>query len=153
MQCEGIALINDDDEIPRDNKCVECKNGFGNKTWIEQTLKKIYKELITKKGTLGTRMTLIKADIDTYENMEAEFSGPKQRQLKDAMKELGDVARYHGGDLQGKQVQKLLDNARGEAEYKLLDCVSEDKRIHEKFKKAIKFLLISEMRSKCQLKI
>ena len=85
------------DVIPRDYKCVKCKNGFGNKTWIEQTLKKIYKELITKKGTLGTRMTLIKADIDTYENMEAEFSGPKQRQLKDAMKELGDVARYHGG--------------------------------------------------------
>ena len=36
------------------------------------------------------------------------------------MKELGDVARYHAGDLKEKQVQKLLDNARNEAEYKLL---------------------------------
>ena len=24
----------------------------------------------------------------------------------------GDIARYHGSDLQGKQVQKLLNNAR-----------------------------------------
>jgi hypothetical protein len=51
---------------------------------------------------------------------------------------LGDVARYHGGDLQGKQVQKLLDNARGDAEYKLLECISEDKEIYIKFKKGIK---------------
>ena len=29
------------------------------------------------------------------------------------MKALGDIARYHGSDLQGKQVQKLLNNARG----------------------------------------
>ena len=56
------------------------------------------------------------------------------------MKELGDIARYHGGELQGKQFQKLLDNARGDAEYKLLECIAEEKTNHEKFKKAIKIL-------------
>ena len=56
------------------------------------------------------------------------------------MKALGDTARYHGSDLQGKQVQKLLDNARGKAEFKLLDCISGDRTTHDKFKRAIKIL-------------
>ena len=56
------------------------------------------------------------------------------------MKALGDTARYHGSDLQGKQVQKLLDNARGKAEFKLLDCISEDRTTHDKFKRAVKIL-------------
>jgi hypothetical protein len=140
VRCEGIALINDDEEMPVDYKCVKCENGQSNKMWIEEALKKKYMELVTRKGTLSKMITVKKADIDLYENIEEEFSGPNQRQLKEAMKELGDIARYHGGDLQGKQVQKLLDNARGDAEYKLLECIAEDKTKHEKFKKAIKIL-------------
>ena len=59
--------------------------------------------------------------------------------MKEAMKAL-DVARYHGGDLQGKQVQKLLDNARGEAKFELLECISDDVVLHSKFKKGISIL-------------
>ena len=112
VRCEGIALINDDEEMPVDYKCVKCENGQSNKMWIEEALKKKYMELVTRKGTLSKMITVKKADIDLYENIEEEFSGPNQRQLKEAMKELGDIARYHGGDLQGKHVQKLLEIGR-----------------------------------------
>ena len=62
--------------------------------------------------------------------MEECFSGPRQRLLKEAMKVLGDIARYHGGDLQGKQVQKLLDDFRGEKPHMLLKCVEDDQNTH-----------------------
>ena len=140
VRCEGIALIEKDEEMPENYECGKCKNKVGNKAWLEKTLQEKCKELITLKCNLNRRITSQKAEIDFAENMETELSGPKQKLLKEAMKELGDVARYHGGDLQGKQVQKLLDNARNEAEYKLLECVSDDKETHDKFKKAIKIL-------------
>ena len=67
------------------------------------------------------------------------FSGPRQR---DALKVLGDVARYHGGDLQGKQVQKLLDDAQDDKafpekeKFKLIKCLEDDPETHNKFVRA-----------------
>ena len=49
---------------------------------------------------------------------------------------LGDVARYHGGDLPGKPVQKLLDDARDE-KFDVLKCVEDDKPTIEQFSKAL----------------
>ena len=60
------------------------------------------------------------------------MSGPRQRQFKEALKKLGDVARFHGGDLQGKQVQKLLDDARNET-FEIIDCIKDEKVLHEKY--------------------
>ena len=74
--------------------------------------------------------------------MENLFSGPRQRQLRDALKVLGDVARYHGVDLQGKQVQKLLDDARDDKafpekeKFKLIKCLEDDPETHNKFVRA-----------------
>jgi hypothetical protein len=138
IRCEGIALIEEDEEMPDNYECVKCNKGIGNRIWLEKTLEEKCQELIALKCNLSKRITSQKAEIDFHEHMETELSGPKQKLLKEAMKELGDVARYHGGDLQGKQVQKLLDNARNEAEYKLLECISDDKETHDKYKKAKK---------------
>ena len=55
------------------------------------------------------------------------------------MKILGDVARYHGGDLQGKQVQKLLDDTRNK-DFKILECVKSEVQIYEKFVRALETL-------------
>ena len=140
IRCEGIALIAEDEEMPDNYECVKCKEGKGNKDWLENTLEKKSKELNTASANFSKRIISQKAEIELHENMETELSGPRQKQLKEAMISLGDVARYHGGDLQGKQVQKLLDNARDKAEYKLLDCIKDQKETHEKFKKAIKIL-------------
>ena len=140
VRCEGFPLFNYEDTLLSEYTCGKCEKGTSNKTWLEQTLRERHMELVNAKGAISNRITFKKADIDLHENIETECSGPKQRQLKEAMKALGDIARYHGGDLQGKQVQKLLDNARGKAEFKLLDCISEDRTTHDKFKKAIKIL-------------
>ena len=52
------------------------------------------------------------------------------------MKKLSDVARYHGGDLQGKQVQKLLDCARNET-FEILDCIKDLDSLHAKYLTAL----------------
>ena len=52
------------------------------------------------------------------------------------MKKLGDVARHHGGDLQGKQVQKLLDCARNET-FEILDCIKDLGSLHAKYSRAL----------------
>ena len=46
----------------------------------------------------------MQAKIDHHENVEQIVSGPRQRLLKEAMVKLGDIARYHGGDLQGRGI-------------------------------------------------
>ena len=80
--------------------------------------------------------------MDHHEHMENLFSWPRQRQLRDALKVLGDVARYHGGDLQGKQVQKLLDDFRDDKafpekeKFKLIKCLEDDPETHNKFVRA-----------------
>ena len=140
VRCEGLGLTEEVLELAHEYECVKCKKGLGNRRWIQEALEKRIMELCTVKSNLSTKLTNNKAKINIHENIEAECIGPKQRQLKEAMKVLGDVARYHGGDLQGKQVQKLLDNARGEAEFKLLECISDDEVLHSKFKNGITIL-------------
>ena len=44
--------------------------------------------------------------------------------------------RYHGGDMQGKQVQKLLDDARDES-FEILDCVKDKENIYQKYSAAL----------------
>ena len=122
-----------------------------NEVWLEVSLEKCTLDVSNKKCKVGENITTLKARIDKLENIEEEFSGPKQKELKEALKKLGDVARYHGGDLQGKQVQKLLDNARNEETYELLECIKDDKEEYEKFKEAIKIL--SEVSDSLRLEI
>jgi hypothetical protein len=53
---------------------------------------------------------------------------------------LGDIARYHGGDLQGKQVQKLLHDFRldkkNEKKMALLKCLENEPETYAKFVRA-----------------
>ena len=45
-------------------------------------------------------------------------------------------AIYHGGDLEGKAVQKLLDCARDKS-FTILKCVADKMELHEKFERAL----------------
>ena len=134
VRCEGYALLAEATEIPGDFQCRKCRKAQTSTCPLEKTLLETKSFLANKKYTLNQMITLKTAEIDVHENLEAECSGPRQRQLKEALKALGDVARYHGGDLQGKQVQKLLDNARNDAKYELLECISDKRGLHEKLK-------------------
>ena len=47
-----------------------------------------------------------------------------------------DPAVYHGGDFEGKAIQKMLDCVRDE-EFVLLQCVSDNQEIYLLFKRAL----------------
>ena len=81
----------------------------------------------------------MQSEIDHRENVEQIVSGPRQRLMKEAMVKLGDIARYHGGDLQGKQVQKLLDDAREEM-FEILKSIEDDQPAHNRFSRALSIL-------------
>ena len=112
VRWEDVALIDEGQEMPPNYTCKKCENGLSNKEWIDATLRVENDKNKLRQHEISVRITSVKAEIDHHEDMEEKFSGPKQRLLKEALKNLGDIARYHGGDLQGKQVQKLLDDFR-----------------------------------------
>ena len=52
---------------------------------------------------------------------------------------MGDVARYHGGALQGKQAQKVLDCNR-DGSFEVLDCIKDLEELHSKYSTALSCL-------------
>ena len=115
---------------------VKCEDKNTNEEWIEEALKKRNAHLQKLQLETNIRKISVQAEIDHHENIEKTLSGPWQRLLKEAMVKLGDVARYHGGDLPGQPVQKLLDDARDE-KFDVLKCVEDDKPTFERFSKAL----------------
>jgi hypothetical protein len=93
IRCEGVALIDPDDEIPSGYTCKKCAQGLGNKEWIEKALEDEMLNLKQKHNQVTTRKTSVKAEIIFHENTELQFSGPNQRLFKEALKTMGDVAR------------------------------------------------------------
>ena len=132
LRCEGIAFVNEDEELPEGYECGQCEKKKPNHEWIKETLISKNHEFTQKQLSINLRITSLKAEIDYNEHLEETVSGPRQRQFKEALKKLGDVARFHGGDLQGKQVQKLLDDARNET-FEIIDCIKDEKVLHEKY--------------------
>ena len=118
-----MSLINTNEEINDNYECRKCKTGVSNLNWIKSFWKNDKLNIIV--NDLNIRFTNVKAEVDFIENAEKEFSGPKQRELGEALKALGDIARYHGGDLQGNQVQKLLDDA-SDKQFNLLKCIADN---------------------------
>ena len=138
-RCEGLVLMEEGEEVELGYECVKCRTNRENSEWIEDALGAKNLELSNMQNRILVRMTSVKSEIDHHEHIEETISGPKQRMLKGAMLRLGDIARYHGGDMQGKQVQKMLDDARDE-KFETLKCVEDDAEIHEKFKNGLTIL-------------
>ena len=138
-RCEGLVLMDEGEEVDSGYECVKCQTKRENSEWLDDALEAKNLELSNMQNRVILRMTSVKSEIDHHEHIEETITGPKQRMLKEAMLKLGDVARYHGGDLQGKQVQKMLDDARDET-FEILKCVEDEADIHEKFKNGLTIL-------------
>ena len=138
-RCEGLAPIDDGEEMPEDYECVKCRKKVSNEEWLEDALKMRNGHLTKMQVDTNIRKTSVQSEIDHHENVEQIVSGPRQRLMKEAMVKLGDIARYHGGDLQGKQVQKLLDDAREET-FEILKSIEDDQQAHNKFSRALSIL-------------
>ena len=82
------------------------------------------------------RLTEINIQIEKKENEDSNC-GKRQLQLKESMKILKiDPAIYHGGDFEGKAIQKMLDCVR-EEHFSLLNCVLDKPETYAKFKRAL----------------
>ena len=138
-RCEGIVLIEEGQQVELGYECLRCRNKKENSQWLQDVLKDKNAELTAMQHDVIVRMTSVKSEIDHHEHIEQTISGPRQRMLKEAMLKLGDIARYHGGDMQGKQVQKMLDDARTK-KFEVLKCVEDDENIHKKFAQSLSIL-------------
>ena len=116
---------------------------MSNEEWLEDALKMRNEHLTKMQVDTNIRKTSVQSEIDHHENVEQIVSGPRQRLMKEAMVKLGDIARYHRpwpwGDLQGKQVQKLLDDAREET-FEILKSIEDDQPAHNRFSRALSIL-------------
>ena len=99
-RCEGLVLMDEGEEVQEGYKCVRCQSKRQNSEWLEDALEAKNIELTNMQHKVIVRMTSVKSEIDHHEHTEESISGPKQRMLKEAMLKLGDIARYHGGDMQ-----------------------------------------------------
>ena len=86
---------------------------------------------------LIVELTKLKMAIEFAED---DTSGVREKMLKDACKSLNlNPARYHGGDFEGKAIQKMLDCARNQ-KYELLDCIKDKPDLYGKFQRALSTL-------------
>ena len=91
--------------------------GKGNKIWLEEKVKARKVNLEEKVELLKAKHNNIRMDIERLEEEESNI-GPRQKKFKESCKKLGiNPAIYHGGDLEGKAVQTLLDSARLERNF------------------------------------
>ena len=138
MRCEGKIFENEC--IPVEYKCEQCKTGFGNTAWLEDKIaeRKVYFE--EKVEVLKEKHNDIMMNIDILEEEESKI-GPRQRKLKESCKKLGiNPAIYHGGDLEGKAVQTMLNCARKPKNFELLECLKDRPIEREKYVRALSTL-------------
>ena len=85
--------------------------------WLEEKVKARKVNLEEKVELLKAKHNNIKMDIERLEEEESNI-GPRKKKFKESCKKLGiNPAIYHGGDLEGKAVQTLLDSARLERNF------------------------------------
>ena len=104
--------------------------------WLEQVIKDGIKKVSDDSRDIMRRLTEINIQIEKEEHEESKC-GERQKKLKESMKKLKiNPAIYHGGDFEGKAIQKMLDCARDKT-FTLLQCVSDKPELNKKFKKAL----------------
>ena len=135
-RCEGIVFVPDDYMEPEVYTCKKCISELWNNKSFEESLKDGIKLVSNDNRDIMRRLTEIKIQIEKAENEDSKL-GERQKQLKESMKIMKiNPAIYHGGDLEGKAVQKMLDCAR-DGSFIILQCVSDDIELHGKFKRAL----------------
>ena len=96
--------------LPTEYVYKKCTIGQGNESGWRTQCMKIIKHLKEKVDDLKHKHNGIEMELETFKEQESAM-GPRNRKLKDACKKFGiNPAIYHGGDLEGKSIQKLLND-------------------------------------------
>ena len=136
LRCEGLIFL-DGEELPENYTCKSCTSGNGNKEWLDLSIENGIQTFTHEIQKISVRLTQLKMKIEMIE--EDEY-GAREKKLMEACKKLNlNPARYHGGDFEGKAIQRMLDCARN-GKYELLDCIKDKPKLFEKFKRAISTL-------------
>ena len=132
-----LFFFSENEMEPESYTCKKCMHGIGDQaSWLEAKLNDGIKNISNENRDIMRRLTEVKILIEKGENEDSKC-GERQKQLKESMKDLKiNPAIYHGGDLEGKAVQKLLDCARDKS-YTILKCVADKTELHGKFKRAL----------------
>ena len=138
LRCEGKIL--EDNYLPDEYEWEKCRTGYGNKTWFEEKVNDRKMNLEEKVEILKAKHNNITMDIERLEEEES-IIGPRQKKFKESCKKLGiNPAIYHGGDLEGKAVQTLLDSAREKRKFEILECLVDKPDEREKYVRALSTL-------------
>ena len=135
-RCEGIVYEPENYMEPDMYICKKCIQGVVGKSWLEESIKDGIKLASNENRDIMRRLTEIKIEIEKVKNEDSKC-GDRQKQLKNSMKALKiNPAIYHGGDLEGKAVQNLLDCARDQS-FTILQCLSDKTELYGKFQRAL----------------
>ena len=138
LRCEGKIM--EKDFLEENYKCERCETGVGNRAWLEEKICAKKSELAKSVDKLKAKHNSISMEIEQLEEEESKI-GPRQRKLKESCKQLNlNPACYHGGDFEGKAIQTMLDCARGNSKFELLDCLEDLPERREKYARALSTL-------------
>jgi hypothetical protein len=132
VRCEGIIIYSLDDPLPENYKCIICKGG--SEFTIRQKLKEGEEEVDKDISDIKIEHQVLENKIKLLENNLNENMGPREMRLMLSYKNLKvTAALYHGGSLEGRQCQKILEDIkRGNLE--ILNCFQDKLEIVEKYK-------------------
>ena len=135
-RCEGIVYVPHNYVEPEIYTCKKCNFELQGDEWLEKELKEGIKMVTDENRDIMRRLTEIKIEIEKIENEELKC-GERENKLKESMKIMKiNPAIYHGGDFEGKAIQKMLDCARDKS-FTILQCVSDQAELFEKFQRAL----------------
>ena len=133
-RCEGIVYVPHNYVEPEIYTCKKCNFGLQGDEWIEKELKEGIEMVTDENRDIMIRLTEIKIQIEKIENEDLKC-GERENRLKESTKKMKiNPAIYHGGDLEGKAIQKMLDCARDKS-FTILQCVSDQIELYEKFQR------------------
>ena len=135
-RCEGIVYVPANYIEPETYTCKKCTFGNGGNEWLEKSLIEGISLVADENLEIMRKLTEIKIQIEKAENEDIKC-GERENKLKESMNEMKiNPAIYHGGDLEGKAVQKMLDCARDHS-FTILRCLSDKTDLHKRFERAL----------------
>ena len=131
-RCEGIVYVPENYIEPETYVCKKCTLKEGGDKWLEKVLNDGIELITDKNRDIMRRLTELKIQIEKTENEDFKC-GEREKKLKESMKIMKiNPAIYHGGDFEGKAIQKMLDCARDKS-FTILQCVSDHVELQKKF--------------------
>ena len=135
-RCKGIVYVPENYIEPETYVCKKCTLKEGGDKWLEKVLNDGIELITDKNRDIMRRLTELKIQIEKTENEDFKC-GEREKKLKESMKIMKiNPAIYHGGDFEGKAIQKMLDCARDKS-FTILQCVSDHVELQKKFEWAL----------------